>query len=197
VFDHLGWLEGRLLEVEAKAVLGAPFMPKFAEHSCLCFGREEEQEVIDVLLLDGGEGKFVFAEEGLEHVVEPDLKRPWGARFSHRDPCRNVILSVDLEAKICLRIGMSWEVVEAGRNVVVEGPLVTGGDVLHELRHAWERNPWWGHELVDVATIVDWSDGAVGLGHAEPGHGDERRCAHSSVLAGSNLGKERVLRSLI
>lgn len=197
MFDHLGWLEGGLLEVEAEAMLGAPCMPKLAEDSCLGFGGEKEQEIIDVLLLDGGEGEFVLAEEGFEHIMEPDLKRPGGARLSHGDPCGDVVLSVNLEAEVCLRVRMARKVVKAGRDVIVEGPLVTGGNALHELGHARERDPWWGHELVDVATIVDWSDGAVGLGHAEPWHGDERRCAHRSILAGSNLGKERVLRSLV
>lgn len=43
MFDDLGGLCGGLLEIEAQAVVGAPDVPKVAEDSCLCFGREEEK----------------------------------------------------------------------------------------------------------------------------------------------------------
>lgn len=79
----------------------------------------------------------------------------------------------------------------------MEGPLVARRDVFHEAGHPGERDLGGSHILVDVATIVNRSDGAVGFGHAEPWHGDERRCAHLLILAGSNLGKEGVLRSLV
>lgn len=92
---------------------------------------------------------------------------------------------------------MPGKVIEAGRDVIVESPLVTGWDVLHEAGHPGEGDLGGSHILVDVAAIVNGSNCAVGLRHAEPWHGDERRCAHSFILAGSNLGKESVLRSLV
>lgn len=102
VFDDLGGLGSGLLEVEAQAVVGAPDVPKVAEDSCLCFGREEEEEVIDVLFLDWKEGQVGLAEEGLEHVMEPYLESPGGTGLAHRDPGRDVVLSVDLETEVCL-----------------------------------------------------------------------------------------------
>lgn len=102
MFNDLGRLCGGLLEVEAQAVVGAPDVPKIAEDSCLSFGREEEKEIIDVLFFDREEGQLGFSEEGLEHVVEPHLEGPGGAGLAHRDPGGDVVLSVDLEAEVCL-----------------------------------------------------------------------------------------------
>lgn len=79
----------------------------------------------------------------------------------------------------------------------MEGPLITRWDVFHEAGHPRKGDLGGSHILVDVAAIVNGSYCAVGLGHAEPWHGDERRCAHPLILAGSNLGKESVLRSLV
>lgn len=150
-----------------------------------------------MLFLDWRERKILFSEETLKHVVQPDLEGPGCAGLAHRDPGGSIVHSVDLNAEVLLGVLVAGDVIKTGGNVVVKSPLVFGRDALHQLGHPGERDLWWFHKFVDVTAVVYGSDGPVGLGDAEPGHGDERGSVQTLVLAGSNLGKECSLRRFI
>jgi hypothetical protein len=114
-----------------------PSVPLDCEDSCLSLGSEEEQQVINVLFLDGEEGESFLPEEGLEHVVKPDLEDPGGAGFSHGDSRGSVEFPVNLKSKVGGRVWVAWYVVESGRYVVVKCPLIAGRDAFHEAGHPW------------------------------------------------------------